>query len=359
MTPLASELVSWIKQTGPMTIAQFMALCLGHPTHGYYTRRDPLGVAGDFTTAPEISQMFGELIGLCLAESWTHQGRPPRFTLAELGPGRGTLMADILRVTRKVPGFHEALRVCLVEISPALRAAQSERLGAFSPMWLDTVAGLERIDEPLYLVANEYFDVLPIRQFARSAEGWRERVIALSDEGELAFALSPPSAPAELAHRLADTSEGDLVEWRAQAVSDGQTIAGLIEQRGGAALIIDYGDWRSRGDTLQAIAEHAYCDPLQRPGNADLTAHVEFESLARAADAAGAQHSSMLPQGTFLKRLGIDIRAQVLAQALAGKDLESHLAACRRLTAPEEMGTLFKAMAFYPRDASPPPGFSE
>ena len=356
MTPLATDLITRIRQTGPITVAQYMAECLTHPVHGYYTRRDPLGAAGDFTTAPEISQMFGELIGLCLAETWTQQGCPDPFVLAELGPGRGTLMADALRATRSVPGFHEAMTLVLVEISPTLRAAQSEHLVGYAPRWLDGIPELAASDAPVFAVANEFFDALPVRQFLHEGQGWRERVVGVDDKNALTFGLSPALSPPDLAHRLEDTAQGDLVEHGDPAIICAATLGRLIADRGGAALIVDYGDWRSLGDTLQAISSHQSVSPLEAPGETDLTVHVDFEALAKAATTAGARHSRVTPQGVFLERLGITPRAQSLARNLAGEALDAHIAAHRRLTHPEEMGNLFKAMAIYPKDAAPPPG---
>lgn len=356
MTPLATDLIARIRQTGPITVAQYMAECLTHPLHGYYTRKDPLGVAGDFTTAPEISQMFGELVGLCLAETWIQQGRPDPFVLAELGPGRGTLMADALRATRSVPGFHEAMTLALVEISPSLRAAQSDRLAEYAPRWLDGIAELATLEAPVFAIANEFFDALPVRQFLRNGQGWRERVVGVDDKNALAFGLSPAMSPPDLAHRLEDTAEGDLVEHGEPAIACAATLGQLIADRGGAALIVDYGDWRSLGDTLQAVSSHQSVSPLAAPGDTDLTVHVDFEAIANAATAAGARHSRVTPQGVFLERLGITPRAQSLAQSLTSEALDAHIAAHRRLTHPEEMGNLFKAMAIYPIEAAPPPG---
>ncbi len=354
MTLLAAELAERIRQTGPITLAEYMAECLTHPVHGYYTTRDPLGAVGDFTTAPEISQMFGELIGLCLAQTWMAQGSPNPFTLAELGPGRGTLMADVLRATRSVPGFHDAMRLCLVETSPVLRRAQAETLQGFDPQWADDVAALG--DAPLFLVANEFFDALPIRQFQRDGAGWRERVVGHQEGGALVLGLSPPLPQPDLDHRLDDTADGDLVELRQAARRIADDLARRIAHSGGAALIIDYGDWRSLGDTLQALRDHKPVDPFESPGAVDLTAHVDFEAIARAADKADAAFTRLTPQGVFLERLGITARAQALAQGLEGERLDAHVKAHRRLTHPEEMGNLFKVMALYPRSSDPPPG---
>ncbi len=346
---LRDHIIGQISQTGPISIADYMALCLMHPTWGYYVTRDPFGAAGDFTTAPEISQMFGELIGLSLAQSWLDQGAPAPFTLAELGPGRGTLMADVLRATANVPGFHAAAAVHLVETSPHLRAMQSATVP--NAIHHDTVDTLP--DAPLFLIANEFFDALPIRQFVREGQGWAERVVGIEGDA-LAYGLTPPAPRPALAHRIEDTQDGDVVELCPALPGITAALGGRIAAFGGAALIIDYGDWRSQGETLQALAGHCMTDPLATPGEADLTAHVDFDAVAQAATPA--LYSRLTPQGVFLERLGITERAQKLAQRLTGPDLDSHIAAHRRLTHPDEMGTLFKVMALYPEGHAPPAG---
>ncbi|WP_299659229.1 SAM-dependent methyltransferase [uncultured Ruegeria sp.] len=350
---LKDHLLLRIQNDGPMTIADYMTDCLMHPVHGYYATRDPLGVQGDFITAPEISQMFGELIGLCLAQTWLEQGKPKRFILAELGPGRGTLMADILRATKSVPGFHEAAEIALLEASPVLRDIQLKTLQGYKPQWIEVMADLA--DLPLFFVANEFFDALPIRQFLRDGESWRERLVGANGTS-LAFGLGPQAAQTALSERLEDTQDGDLVELCATAVPILSAAAGQIARNGGAALIIDYGDWRSLGDTLQALQAHETTDPLDQPGQADLTVHVDFEALAAAARASGCAHTKLTPQGVFLERLGITARAQSLAASLGGTQLEELIAAHRRLTHPDEMGNLFKVLGLYPQNAVSPPG---
>jgi NADH dehydrogenase [ubiquinone] 1 alpha subcomplex assembly factor 7 len=352
MTALGDLLIRRIAATGPMTLADYMAECLLHPEHGYYTTREPFGTAGDFTTAPEISQMFGEMIGLALAQSWLDQGAPSPFTLAEIGPGRGTLMADILRATRAVPGFLAAARVTLVEASPRLRALQRETLGAQAVTWAEDVAALP--EAPLFLIANEFFDALPIRQFTRTQAGWCETMVGVSD-GKLCLGAGPSARLGLLEHRLQDTAPGEIVEVCPAAPAIIGAIAARIAACGGAAIMIDYGDWRSRGDTFQAMAGHGFTDPLAAPGQADLTAHVDFEALALAA--AGCRVSPLVPQGVLLERLGITDRARHLARRMADDSLRAHIAAHRRLTHPEEMGTLFKALALFAPQAAPPPGF--
>ena len=352
MSGLHDIIFKRIRAEGPMPLSEYMGLCLMHPELGYYATRDPLGTAGDFITAPETSQMFGELIGLTLAQAWMDQGAPERFALTELGPGRGTLMADILRATRAVPGFHAAMSVHMIETSPALRAVQAETLGREGVAWHESVEALP--DAPLYLVANEFFDALPIRQVER-AEGelWRERCVGVQD-GRLTLGLSDATPLPALQHRLEDTRPGDVVEFSSPAQAIAATIGAKIKAWGGMALIVDYGDWRSLGDTFQALQAHEPVDPFADPGAADLTAHVDFEALARATPTA---HSRLTPQGVWLERLGITQRAQALAKGLSGDTLSQHIAAHRRLTHPQEMGTLFKAMALYPEGAAPPPGF--
>lgn len=353
---LKALLQARIAAEGPMRLDHYMAECLLHPRYGYYTTRDPLGVAGDFTTAPEISQMFGELVGLALAQAWLDQGRPGRFVLAELGPGRGTLMADALRAARNVPGFLAAADVVLVEASPALRARQAVNVP--QARWADSADALPD-GLPLFLIANEFFDALPIRQFRRAAASsalWAETVIGLADDdGGLRAGLAPPAPQPMLAHRLGDTREGEVVEICPAALAIVATIAGRIAAFGGAALFIDYGGGPSRGDTFQALRHHAPADPFDAPGAADLTAHVDFAALAKAAGTVAAT-SAITPQGLFLERLGITARATALAAGTSGAARDDLIAAHRRLTHPDEMGSLFKVLGITPFRAPALPG---
>ena len=350
MSAMKDRLIARIARLGPLSVADYMTECLLHPTDGYYTTRDPLGQAGDFITAPEISQMFGELLGAWLAQVWMDQGAPAPFTLAELGPGRGTLMADALRATRGVPGFHAAMHVHLVEASPKLRAVQAATLADYAPSFHDNLSDLP--DAPLFLIANEFFDALPIRQFQKHAgDDWSERMIG-ADGDRLIWGLSPPAPLAELAaHHAMQT--GQIVETCAPATALAGEIGRRIATQGGAALIIDYGERDSRGDTFQALAAHTYVDPLATPGQADLTAHVAFGPIAKAALPARA--SALCPQGVFLERLGITPRAEKLARSLGGAALQSHIAAHKRLTHPDEMGHLFKVLALTPEGSPLPP----
>jgi SAM-dependent MidA family methyltransferase len=348
---LKDHILRRIAAQGPMRLDEYMTTCLLHPSLGYYTNRTPFGAEGDFTTAPEISQMFGELIGLALAQSWLDQGAPDRFTLAELGPGRGTLMGDALRACAQVPGFLDAAEVVFIEASSALQRIQGETLKPHTIRW---VAEAEELpNQPLFLIANEFFDALPIRQFIRTGDHWRERQVGMEDDA-LIFGLGPAQPQPMLAEHLEDTAEGDLIEVSAGATPLVSEISERITAHGGTALIIDYGDWRTLGDSFQAVKAHQHADPLADPGQADLTAHVHFQSLARAA--APCLHTALTPQGIYLERLGITARAQALAATLQGDALENHIAAHRRLTHPEEMGTLFKVLGLYPVGSPPPPG---
>jgi len=349
-TPLEHRIRALVRLNGPMTVFDYMGLCLGDPEHGYYMAREPFGEAGDFVTAPEVSQMFGEMIGAFVVETWERLGRPAPFNLVEFGPGRGTLMADILRATKGVPGFHAAAQVVLVEASPIQRERQAATLSAYRLTWLQRVEDLPQA--PLFLIANELLDALPIRQFQHGPQGWQERLIGLRDE-TLAFGLSAPLPQVPDTPAFRNAPKGALVEDCLPARQTVAEVATRIAKAGGLAFWIDYGGWRSQGDTLQALRRHAFDDLLAHPGEADLTAHVDFEPLAALAPAFAYD-----TQGTFLTRLGIDARAERLAQSLTGQRLESHRAAHRRLTHPEEMGSLFKVLAVTSADAPPPPGFA-
>lgn len=331
-----------IRQNGPMSLATYMGLCLTHPTRGYYRKADPLGAAGDFITAPEISQTFGEMIGAWVADLYLQMGSPEKFTLLELGPGRGTLMADALRVASRATGFAAALDLKLYETNPVLVEMQRERLAAFSPQWIDDVETVG--SAPLIVIANEFFDALPIRQFVRREAKWYERSVGLS-EGERAFGLSPmPYDEALIGEPFATAQDGEVAEIGLAAQQFMGHICRLIAPRGGAILTIDYGHAETQpGETLQALARHAYVDPLAQPGAADLTAHVDFEALGRAARMAGLIVHPLAEQGPFLSSLGLAERHAALASANPGK--AALLAtAFDRLTNSDQMGTLFKVL---------------
>ena len=359
MTPLEEVLARRIRVHGPLTVAEFMAEALGHPEYGYYATRDPLGRRGDFTTAPEISQVFGELIGLWCADLWDRAGRPTPFILAELGPGRGTLMADALRAARVMPEFLAALRLHLVETSPVLRQRQHRALKHFAPSWHDSIASLPA--GPLFVIANEFIDALPIRQLVKTEDGWHEKLIGLSAEADrLAFALSPAPTPAAalVPEDLRAAPPGSICEINPAALAVADTITRRLVDAGGAALIIDYGYVkRACGDTLQALRRHQRHDPLDDPGTADLTAHVDFAALAEAAAAIGATVWGPAAQGAFLQGLGIASRTETLLAGATPGQAADIGAACRRLIDPGEMGTLFKVLCIAPPTLPPPAGF--
>jgi NADH dehydrogenase [ubiquinone] 1 alpha subcomplex assembly factor 7 len=342
-TPLARELVRMIESEGPMRLDHYMALCLGHPRHGYYMSRDPFGAEGDFITAPEISQMFGEIIGVWCMQCFIQLGRPTALDLVELGPGRGTLLVDLLRAARAMPDFLAGLTLRLVETSPALRAAQRKTLGASAvpATWHES---LEEIGPgPTLLIANEFFDALPVRQFQKTSEGWAERVVGLRD-GKLALGLIQ-SVGVDLPAWAAAAAEGEVVEIRPAADHWAAAIAERLKTDPGTALIIDYGHLTpAAGDSLQALHRHRPAAVLDRPGESDLTAHVDFATLADALRAKGAQPCSPLTQREFLLRMGIELRASVLARdsAAQAQDIRT---AVERLAGPQEMGHLFKMLA--------------
>lgn len=346
---LRERLAALIAQTGPLTVAQYMDACLHDPQDGYYATRPALGEDGDFITAPLISQMFGELIGVWAVSTWLALGAPARFTLVEMGPGDGTLMSDVLRAGRLRPAFLDAADIWLVETSAPLAALQAERLGD-GVRWaasLDEVPG----GEPMILIANELLDCLPARQFVRTATGWAEQVVGLDGRGGLAFGR----VPAGIA--LPDARDGSVCEISAAQEALGAALGERLVRDGGAALLIDYGrDRPGFGDTLQALVRHERVDPLESPGEADLTVHADFPAVRAAAAREGAE-SAILTQGAFLARLGIGERAETLLRArpdrseVIGRQLD-------RLVSADQMGDLFKACCLH----SPgwrPPAFEE
>lgn len=358
--PLAARLAARISRFGPMTIADFMAEALTHPRHGYYMRGDPFGRGGDFVTAPEISQMFGELIGLWCADTWQRMGAPEPVLLVELGPGRGTLMADALRAAATVPAFAAALRLHFVEVSPALREAQAAALAPHRPQWHDSLESVP--DGPLLLIANEFFDALPIRQFVRQDRTWFERVVTLDQDGAtLVFGLVPaaPGMESLVAPELAAGAQDALIEVSVPSRVLAEDIGRRIAAFGGAGLIIDYGHETARaGVTLQAVRGHARHDPLVDPGSTDLTAHVDFAALARAARTGGAETFGPVTQGTLLRALGIEARASILRAGARSGQAAAIDAALERLVAPHAMGDLFKALAVTAPGTSAPAGFA-
>lgn len=339
MKPLKEHVRDLIALEGPITVERYMSLCLRH----YYATRDPLGTGGDFTTAPEISQMYGELIGLWMLEAWNAMGRPNPVHLVELGPGRGTLMADLLRATKLLPDFARAAQVHLVETSPVLRQKQQAAL-ASSALPVHWHERIEDVPEgPMLLVANEFFDALPIRQFIATERGWCERLVGL-EEDRLIFGLRG-EAETVLGTPL---KIGDVLEWPGASIDLMRSLSRRVARDTGAALLIDYGYWGPAfGDTLQALKAHTYVDPLDEPGEADLTTHVDFHRLAQAATIDGLNIHGLGTQGSFLQALGIEARASSLkAQATAAQATAIDTALARLTERGERgMGELFKVLA--------------
>lgn len=358
LNPLGAEIAAMIAQDGPISVERYMALCLSHPVHGYYMTRDPLGADGDFVTSPEISQMFGELLGLWAAETWSLIGAPQPARLAELGPGRGTLMADALRAARAAPDFYGDLSVTMVETSPALQARQ-QRMLQNADRTIEWAESVEQIAAgPAIVLANEFFDALPARHYVKTAEGWRERQVGLAD-GRLVFGAAAEVEP----YLTVEAPFGAVLEVGAVGQRIMMTLAARIVQQGGALLVVDYGHSEtSLGETLQAMRDHAYVDPLESPGEADLTTHIDFSGLARAAKAAGARVHGPVSQGFFLRQIGIVQRAQALmrnATAEQRADIERSLVRLISEVHDTDMGRLFKVMAITQRRIEALPGFIE
>jgi NADH dehydrogenase [ubiquinone] 1 alpha subcomplex assembly factor 7 len=359
VSPLHGLLRRLIRAEGPIGVDRYMALALGHPLYGYYTRKDPLGTGGDFTTAPEISQVFGELIGLALADAWLRAGAPDPVLLVELGPGRGTLMADLLRATARVPGFRRALRLHLVETGRALRARQEELLAGAGASWHER---LEEVPEgALLLVANEMLDALPVRQLERGADGWHERRIGLDGDR---LVLVRDAAPSPLALALPEsfqaTRPGMVAELSPAREAVAREIGRRVAAAGILALIVDYGAAfpGPGGDTLQAVRGHAPWPVLEAPGEADLTSHVDFGAVARAAAAAGASAHGPVPQGRFLRALGIEERLARLVRGASPEAAGRLRQGAERLVDPAQMGLSFKVMALTRPGAPPPAGLA-
>ncbi len=346
---LKDRIRAQIATEGPLRIADYMALCLFDPEEGYYTTAEPFGTDGDFTTAPEISQMFGELVGAALIGHWQALGSPDRFTLAEVGPGRGTLFADIARtIATLAPAMAAAGDAVLIEASPRLQAIQHETL-AQAPLPTRHVSALAEIepDRPLLIVGNELFDALPFQQFVKTDQGWRERVVTLGNDGSLTFGVGAGTVDdALLPADAANAPTGAIVELSLQRAALMDGIAHRLSEHGGAALFFDYGYFERRvGDTFQAVRRHAFTDPLVEPGRADLTSHVDFATLAAIARKHGLS-VDLATQGDWLLKRGLLERAGGLG---AGRDQamqESLRAAVQRLAGdgPNEMGDLFKVI---------------
>lgn len=355
MTPLASIIIETIRSRGAdghMDLGEYMALCLGHPEHGYYMTRDPFGKGGDFTTAPEISQMFGEMIGAWLADTWMNMGEPSNVILLECGAGRGTLMADAMRATKQVAGFHEAVQLHLLEISPVLKLAQQDALKGYDATWHSDIESVPT-DSPLLILGNEFLDALPVRQLVFTDAGWQEKVIKIDINDTLRLyeieadskvkTLIPPMLiPSKIGgHLEVSLEQNDFIS----------KISKIVLKQGGNAIFLDYGFIHNvAGDTLQAVKNHSYCDVLDSPGEVDLTAHVNFARLSQQLMEENLTVHGPVSQGEFLKRLGITVRAEDLRRVATDKQRVEIDVALKRLTGDKtkdgEMGTLFKVIAF-------------
>ena len=360
MSALKDKILRRIASDGPLTLAHYMQMALYDPQSGYYMKGDPFGEKGDFITAPEVSQIFGELIGLWFVQVWEDRGRPKPFHFVELGPGRGTLMADMLRAVKVRPAFLEAAQISLIETSPALREIQQRtlQLEMLPIAWatsLDEIAG----GAPLFLVANEFLDALPIRQFVKAANGWHERLVS-ADRGKLVFALRPEAEVDPPIPKALPAAEKDSIfEISIEAHKTIASISSRLQQADGTALLIDYGHEKSGfGDTFQAVKAHHFTDPFAEPGDADLSAHVDFEALAYAATEAKAKVLGPVTQAEFLEALGVRVRAGVLKRKADAANRTNISSAVERLINRDQMGTLFKVMALAQSTSPSLPGFS-
>jgi SAM-dependent MidA family methyltransferase len=358
---LETEIRRRIAVAGPMPVRQYMTLCLTHPDYGYYATRDPLGRGGDFITSPEISQVFGELLGLWAAETWRLMGEPENVRLIELGPGRGTMILDALRAVQVAPAFRSALVLHMVEISPVLQERQQQALSALDVpmMWHQQ---FDEVPEgPAIILANEIFDVLPVNQAIRQDNGWYERVVELDKNGKLAFGIAAEVIPLFdqlIPETVRDAPVGSIYEWRADTLP--LALGRRVAQQGGAALVIDYGHLKSApGETLQAVGGHAFVNPLLSPGQVDLTAHVDFQALGAAAESMGARVHGPVEQATFLRSLGIEQRTTTLMAAAPTEKLADIEGAVKRLLGEGRtgMGKLFKAIAISQPSLRALPGF--
>lgn len=359
-SPLEKEIRRLIAVSGPMPVARYMSLCLTHPKYGYYITRDPFGAGGDFTTAPEVSQIFGELIGLWALSVWRMLGEPESIKLVELGPGRGTMIRDALRAAKVLPKFRHALSVHMVEISPTLEQVQRSTLSdtevplSWHRHLLDVPEG------PCIILGNEYLDALPVHQVVKQNDGWHERVIGLNANGDFALGLAPDPLPQFdrfLPKKIKEAPVGSIFEWRNDI--DAFDIARRVRENG-AALFIDYGHVESDiGETLQSVNEHAFADPLSAPGLADITAHVDFFIFGQAAESIGAAVQGPVTQAKFLRELGIDARAEALRRNATAEQAAAITSAVARLTESGRtgMGDLFKVIAICDPKLGPLPGF--
>ena len=352
---LAAVLRARIAAEGSISVFDYMAACNGDPAAGYYTTREPIGAQGDFITAPEISQIFGELVGLWCVAVWQLMGSSSAITIAELGPGRGTLLTDAIRAWRSVPEFLQHASLALVETSPTLRVQQTAAL-ADCPMPLKWVASVEEIAPgPLIVIANEFLDALPVRQFIRRDGAWRERHVGCAADGTFVFV---EDKPVDLGNDAVEASEGDVLEMRPGDANLIAALAAHAKQSPLAALIIDYGHVETAsGDTLQAVRAHHYADPLAAPGESDLTAHVDFAKIERLARKNGLRCFGPLPQGEFLLKLGLAERRDALLRSARPQQRNEIVSGASRLVDPREMGLLFKVLALTSAALPAPPPF--
>lgn len=348
-----------IAEHGPLRVSDYMEAALYHPDFGYYVKAKPIGAEGDFITAPEISQMFGELIGLWCLQAWRDMGRPARFRWIELGPGRGNLMQDALRATGQDPQFTAAAKICLVEKNEHLQARQAEALNRFDN--IQWYSGLNEIpDDPSIVIANEFFDCLPIDQFIFRNQAWFQRKVGLDSSGALAFETdTEPVAADTVAHAPPGADDGDIIELCPPASAVIKTLTAKLLRFAGRALIIDYGyQGPAIGDTLQSIALHKFADVLQNPGQVDITAHVDFAALAKDAEDQGLVAHGPIEQGAFLNALGLPLRADALKAHATPAQAAAITQAAHRLVDPHQMGELFKVLSLSSPGLTAPPGFA-
>ena len=361
MTELLKILKSRIESEGPLTLAEYMTQALGNPEYGYYNKGDPLGGSGDFITSPEVSQMFGELIGMWTAICWQQLGSPSKINLVELGPGRGTLIADVLRAAMGVPGYFDAITLHLIENSLSMVKRQQRHLSTFrkSSQWHQTFE--EVPDGPFILVANEFLDVLPIRQFVKVSGKWCERLIDFdSNRTCLCWTTSTfgVSNEFEIPSSLNDCEDGVIWEVSPSIQNVIAAVSTAIRERRGSALFIDYGYVKQiGGDTFQAVRNHKYISPLEVPGDADLTAHVDFCAIKLVAEKNGVRVSGPITQNIFLRGLGIETRAERLMAKASTRQKWNIQTGLKRLIDENEMGVLFKVLALSHTEVVPPEGF--
>ena len=359
-TPLEKRLINTITNDGPISIEQYMNACLANPEYGYYMGKDPFGRGGDFITAPEISQMFGEAIGVWFATAWQMMGKPETVNLIELGPGRGTLMADIIRASAVLPEFAKAVSIHLVDISPALRQIQGQTFKN-TPVDISWHQRFEQVPAgPSLIIANEFFDALPIRQYVLAADGWHERLVGVTD-GKLAYTYGSEVLPqSEIPTWAKDAQQGDFIELSPQRDAVAKQIGSFIAKNGGAGLFIDYGHVKSApGDTFQGVYKHKFIDCLFRPGKIDLTSHVDFEQLANSFEAGGAKAHNLRTQGQFLIAMGLREREAILKKKAPARTRINLGKQADRLVNEKQMGVLFKVLAVTDKSLGTPHPFGD